>query len=719
MADIKKLLSQMTTEQKIGQLVQYNANLFAETAAEVTGPKTALGVSDEHLKLVGSTLNFHSVAEMKRIQDTHMENDPNKIPMLFMMDVIHGFRTIFPIPLGMGCSFDEQLMEDCSRMASKEAASYGVQVTFTPMVDYVRDARWGRVMETCGEEPMVNGIMGAAQVRGFQGKDLSDPDSMATCVKHFAAYGGAEAGRDYNTVDVAERTLREFYLPAYKACIDAGTTMLMPSFNSLNGVPSVANTWLMQKILKEEWGFKGVVISDYNAVGELRSHGITDNKKDAARLAFENGCDIEMCSSGYAHHLQEMLEDGTFTMEQLDAAVLRVLELKNKLGLFEDPYHGASEEKGNALFLCPEHRALAKKAAAESAVLLKNEGVLPFGKDVKTVALIGPMADEHGILGSWKCNGVNAESVTMLQGIQALLPQAQVKTVRGCGNTWKDLDESGIVEAVEAAKNADAVILCLGEPQDYSGEGNSRADIRLPGAQEALAQQVAAANPNTAAIIFHGRPLDLTALENTVPAILAMWFPGTEGGNAAAELLFGLSNPCGKLAMSFPRSVGQCPIYYNRFNTGRPVWMTTPMEGGYCSRYIGEATLPLYPFGHGLSYTKFTYGKLQLSSDTLTNEGELQASITVKNEGTMAGKETVQLYMRDPVASCVRPVQQLLAFQKVELMPGEEKTVTFTVTEPMLRFYNANCELISEKGQFRLMVGYADNFADTATFTLV
>ena len=719
MADIKKLLSQMTTEQKIGQLVQYNANLFAETTAEVTGPKTALGVSDEHLKLVGSTLNFHSVAEMKRIQDTHMENDPNKIPMLFMMDVIHGFRTIFPIPLGMGCSFDEQLMEDCSRMASKEAASYGVQVTFTPMVDYVRDARWGRVMETCGEEPMVNGIMGAAQVRGFQGKDLSDPDSMATCVKHFAAYGGAEAGRDYNTVDVAERTLREFYLPAYKACIDAGTTMLMPSFNSLNGVPSVANTWLMQKVLKEEWGFKGVVISDYNAVGELRSHGITDNKKDAARLAFENGCDIEMCSSGYAHHLQEMLEDGTFTIEQLDAAVLRVLELKNKLGLFEDPYHGASEEKGNALFLCPEHRALAKKAAAESAVLLKNEGVLPFGKDVKTVALIGPMADEHGILGSWKCNGVNAESVTMLQGIQALLPQAQVKTVRGCGNTWKDLDESGIVEAVEAAKNADAVILCLGEPQDYSGEGNSRADIRLPGAQEALAQQVAAANPNTAAIIFHGRPLDLTALENTVPAILAMWFPGTEGGNAAAELLFGLSNPCGKLAMSFPRSVGQCPIYYNRFNTGRPAWKTTPAEGGYCSRYIGEATLPLYPFGYGLSYTKFGYGKLQLSSDTLTNDGKLQVSITVKNEGTVAGKETVQLYMRDPVASCVRPVQQLLAFQKVELMPGEEKTVTFTVTEPMLRFYNANCELISEKGQFRLMVGYADNFADTASFTLV
>ena len=699
MTDIKKLLAQMTTEQKIGQLVQYNANLFAETEAEVTGPKTALGVSDEHLKLVGSTLNFHSVAEMKRIQDTQLENDPNKIPMVFMMDVIHGFRTIFPIPLGMGCSFNEKLMEECSRMAAKEASSYGVQVTFTPMVDYVRDARWGRVMESCGEEPMINGIMGAAQVRGFQGKDLSDPESMATCVKHFAAYGGAEAGRDYNTVDIAERTLREFYLPAYKACIDAGTTMLMPSFNSLNGVPAVANAWLMQKVLKEEWGFEGVVISDYNAVGELIAHGITDNKKDAARMAFENGCDIEMCSSGYAHHMQELLDDGTFTMEQLDAAVMRVLELKDKLGLFDDPYHGASEEKGKALFLSPEHRALVKKAAAESAVLLKNDDVLPFKKDVKTVALIGPMAQEHRILGSWKCNGVDAESVTVLEGIQNLLPEAKITVVRGCGNLWDDTDASGIPEAVQAAKNADAVILCLGEPQDYSGEGNSRADIRLPGLQEELACRVAAANPNTAALLFQGRPLDLTRLDVCVPAILTMWFPGTEGGNAAAELLFGVQNPGGKLTMSFPRSVGQCPIYYNRFGTGRPAWVNEPTKRTYCSRYIGEGTLPLYPFGHGLSYTSFSYGKLQLSSDTLTAEGMLQASITVKNEGAMAGKETVQLYMRDPVASCVRPLQQLIAFQKVELQPGEEKTVTFTLTEPMLRFYNASCQLVSEKGE--------------------
>ena len=719
MVDLQKLLAQMTMEEKIGQLVQYNANLFAESEAEVTGPKTALGVTDEHLKLVGSTLNFASVQEMKGIQDRHLEQDPNKIPMVFMMDVIHGFRTIFPIPLGMGCSFDPDLVERCSRMAAKEAASYGVQVTFTPMVDYVRDARWGRVMETCGEDPMLNSTMGAAQVRGFQGEDLSDPESVATCVKHFAGYGGAEAGRDYNTVDVAERTLREFYLPAYKACIDAGTTMIMPSFNALSGVPSIANTWLMQKILKEEWGFEGVVISDYNAIGELLVHGVAADQKEAAKLAFRNGCDIEMCSSTYYHHLKELAEEGVITEQQIDEAVMRILKLKQRLGLFEDPYHGASEEKGQALFLCPEHRKLVKEAALESAVLLKNEGILPFSTKVKKVALIGPMADEHQILGFWKCNGVDGESVTVAQGIAALLKDAQITVVKGCGNQWDDMDVSGIDEAVAAAGGADAVILCLGEPQNYSGEGNSRADIRLPGLQEELARRVCEVNQNTAAVLFHGRPLDLTALDAVVPAILTMWYPGTEGGNAAAELLFGLANPCGKLSMTFPRSVGQCPIYYNRTQTGRPVWKQEPVDGSYCSRYIGCGTLPLYGFGHGLSYSKFTYGELTLSSDTLTADGTLTANVTVRNDGTTAGKETVQLYMRDPVASVVRPIQQLIAFEKITLAPGEEKTVTFQVAEPMLRFWNAENKLVSEAGEFCLMVGYADHFTSQKRFQLL
>ena len=717
--DIRKLLAGMTLPQKIGQLMQYNAVLFSDSKAEITGPQTELDLTDEQLTLVGSVLNFRSVDEMKRIQDAHLEQDPNKIPMVFMMDVIHGFRTIFPIPLGFGCSFDEKLVEDCSRMAAREASSYGVQVTFTPMMDYARDARWGRVMETCGEDVLVNSRLGAAQIRGFQRDDLSDPENMATCVKHFAAYGGAEAGRDYNTVDIAERTLREFYLPAYKACLDAGSPMIMPSFNALNGVPSIANSWLMKKILKEEWGFDGIVISDYNAVGELLIHGIADNMKDAARYAFENGCDMEMCSSSYAHYLEELVHEGVFTEEQVDEAVLRVLELKQRLGLFEDPYHGASKEKGDALFLCPEHRALVKQAAEESAVLLKNNGVLPFSKNVKKIALIGPMAAEHAILGFWSCNGRTSESVTVEEGISALLPQAQVKVVTGCGNKWNDTDTSGFADAVAAAKDADVVVLCLGEPYNYSGEGNSRSDIGLPGMQLELAKQVIAANENSAVLLFNGRPLALEELDAVAPAMLTMWFPGTEGGNAAAELLFGDANPCGKLTMSFPRAVGQCPIYYNHTNTGRPAWQNTPCEDGYASRYIDCSTMPLYSFGHGLSYSKFTYGELKLSSDTLSADGSLTASITVRNDGPMAGKETVQLYMRDMVASVVRPVQQLLDFKKILLQPGEEQTVEFTVTEPMLRFWNAENKLISEPGEFRLMAGWADHFVSEKTFRLI
>ena len=521
MIDLKKLISQMTLDEKLGQLAQYNANVLKDTSADITGPRTELGLSKEQLNYVGSVLNFKSPKEVRAIQDAHLEVDRNKIPMVFMMDVIHGYRTIFPIPLAMGCSMDTQLVADCSRMAAKEATAGGVQVTFTPMVDYVRDARWGRVMETCGEDPLVNSRMGAAQVKAFQGDDLSDPENMATCVKHFAAYGGAEAGRDYAPVELSEHTLREFYLPAYKACIDAGAEMVMPAFNTLSGVPCIANPWLMQDVLREEWGFRGVVISDYNAVGELLKHGVAADRKEAAKMAFENGCDMEMCSSTYCHHLEELINEGVFTMEQVDAAVLRVLELKQKLGLFEDPYHGASEEEDpQGVFLLPESRALVRKAAEDCAVLLKNQGVLPLSEKVRRIALIGPMADEHQILGFWVCNGRNEESVTVRQGIQALLKDAEVTVVRGCGNAWDDRDTSGFAQALEAAKAADAVILCLGEPQNYAGEGNSRIDITLPGVQNELAAAVAKVNANTVALTFSGRPLNLTALEETVPAIL-------------------------------------------------------------------------------------------------------------------------------------------------------------------------------------------------------
>ena len=716
---LETILSQMSIEDKIGQLTQYEGNMFLDTQAIVTGPQRNLGLTDADTARVGSVLNFQNVAEMKQIQDTHLENDPHKIPMVFMMDVIHGFRTIYPIPLALGCSFDPAIAEECSRIAAAEASAIGINVTFTPMVDYARDPRWGRVMETCGEEPRLTGVLAKAQIRGFQGDAPAKPGRLAACVKHYAAYGGAEAGRDYNLVECSHRELREYYLPAYKDCIDAGAKLLMPSFNSLNGIPSIANPLLMQQILKDEWGYDGVVISDYAALEELIPHGIAANQKEAARLGFANGCDMEMCSSTYFHHLKQLIEEGTFTEAQLDAAVLRVLKLKEDLGLFEDPYHGADQEKADALFLCPEHRAVAKKAAEGSAVLLKNDGLLPLSKKLRSIALIGPMADSHEINGFWSCCGKTEDTVSVLEGVTALLPDAKITTAPGCGKFWDDTDASGIPEAVALAKEADAVILCLGEPEDYSGEGNCRTDLRLPGVQEELARRVIEANPSTAVVLFNGRPLVLKALDEIAPAILEMWFPGTEGGHAAAALLFGDANPCGKLSMTFPDNAGQCPIYYNHPNTGRPHRTDSTQRRRFASCYIDSPTLPLYSFGHGLSYSRFVYEDMTLSADTMTKDSPLEVSITIRNESDRAGAEVVQLYMRDLVASVVRPIQQLIGFQKVAFAPGEEKTIRFTVTEEMLRFWNFEGKHISEPGDFRLMVGYADHFVLTKEFHLL
>lgn len=719
MVNIHELLKQMTVEEKIGQLAQYNANVFLESSADITGPSVKLGLKKEDISKVGSCLNFQSVEEMRTIQDKHLAQDRNKIPVLFMMDVIHGYRTIYPIPLALGCSFDTTLVEECTKMAAKEASANGIQVTFTPMVDYVRDARWGRVMESCGEEPMLNALMGAAQVKAFQGDDLRNPDTLATCVKHFAAYGGVEAGRDYNAVELSEHTLREYYLPAYKACIDAGSTMIMPSFNSLNGIPAIANTWLMNKILKEEWGFNGVVISDYNAIGELLKHGVAEDKKEAARLAFSCGCDIEMCSSTYYHHLKEWIEEGVFTEQQLDDAVLRVLKLKEALGLFEDPYRDASTEKAAEVVLTAENRALVRKTATECAVLLKNDNILPFSDAVNKVAIIGPFADEHGIIGFWSCNGRDEESITVKDGIQKALPHAEITVVKGCGNHWDDTDESGFEAAVTAAKNADIVILCLGEPQTYSGEGNCRTDLTLPGPQERLAAAVTAVNPNTAAVLFNGRPLVLTQLNKTVPAILEMWFPGTEGGNAVADLLFGKANPSGKLTMSFPKAGGQCPIYYNHPSTGRPKNVNKEdIHCPYRSNYIDCGNQPLFPFGFGLSYSDISYESLTLDKEQITDTDSLRVTITVKNNSSRAAKETVQLYMRDVVGSNVRPIQQLIAFEKIRLAPGETKEIIFTVNESMLRFWNNEHQFVSEKGQFTLSTGCADRLLHTKEFSL-
>ena len=715
---LKALLDSMTLEEKVGQLVQCNAGQFIDTGAEITGPEGGVLPAEDLNRVMGSVLTFENARQAKQLQDMHMAADRNRIPLLLMVDVIHGMKTTYPIPLAMGCSFDEDLMTECAAMARREAAAAGVHVTFNPMVDTARDARWGRILETCSEEPLVNSRMGAAYVRETQGSDLADPGNIACCVKHYAAYGAGEAGRDYNAVEVSERALRETYLPAYKACIDAGARLVMPSFNALNGIPSVANKWLMNTVLRGEWGFKGVVISDYDAVGELVPHGVAEDMKDAVRLSMEAGCDIDMVMCAYYLYLADLVREGKVPEKAVDDAVLRVLELKNELGLFENPYHGADEEAEKRLNLCPAHRETARRAAEESAVLLKNDGILPLGKNIRKLALIGPFAEEKRLNGFWSRPGAEKYTVTLPEGIRDVMPGVEIVTARGCGAGLKDTDKSGIREAAEAARNADAVVLCLGEPEDCSGEGRSRTEVTLPGVQLELAREVVKANPNTVALLFNGRPLVLTELAETVPAILEMWYPGTEAGHAAARLLWGEANPCGKLSAGLPRTTGQYPMPYNRTNTGRP--KPEPDSGvfPFTSSYLDTPNLPLYSFGYGLSYTAFAYEKLTLDKTVISKEEPLTVTVTVRNTGAVPGRETVQLYLRDLVASVVRPVQQLTDYKKIYLEPGEAKDVTFTVTEKQLRFWNFDCEEVSEPGDFELSTGWADHLLLTERFTL-
>ena len=716
---LKALLDSMTLEEKAGQLVQCNAGMFIANELAITGPDGEPLPAEELCRVMGSVLTFEDAEQAKALQDMHLASDPKQIPLLLMLDVIHGLRTTYPIPLAMGCSFDDDLMTECADMARRESSACGVHVTFNPMVDTARDARWGRILETNSEEPLLNSRMGAALVRATQGDDLSNPENVACCVKHFAAYGAGEAGRDYNGVELSERSLMQDYLPAYKACLDAGARLIMPSFNSLNGVPSVANKKLMIDLLRKEWGFEGIVISDYNAVGELVNHGIAADMKDAARLAMEAECDIDMVQCAYYQHLADLVRERTVSEATVDAAVMRVLKLKNELGLFEHPYHGADEEKEREVYLCAEHREIARRAAEESAVLLKNEGILPFRKDVKWIALIGPFAEETRLNGFWSRPGAERYTVTLPEGIRNLLPDAELNIVRGCGANFEDTETAGIAEAVRVAAGADVVILAVGEPEDYSGEGRSRAELSLPGPQMQLIREVTAANRNTAVLLFNGRPLVLTELTETVPAILEMWYPGTEAGNAAARLLWGEANPCGKLSAGLPRSVGQYPMPYNRMNTGRPKPLPDDRAVPFSSCYLDMPNLPLYSFGYGLSYTSFTYESLITSERTLKENGEIQVTITVQNTGNTAGKETVQLYMRDPVASVVRPVQQLIDYRKISLRPGERAEVVFTVREEQLRFYNMEGREVSERGEIRLSTGYADHLILTESIEII
>lgn len=712
--DIKKLLSEMTLKEKIGQLVQLGAKFFADGAgADETGPLAQMNVTEEEIACVGSTLNFMGADVMRGIQTKYLKT--NRIPMLFMQDVLHGYRTIYPIPLGLGASFDTETVRECSAMAAKEAALGGVHVNFSPMVDLARDARWGRVMETTGEDPYLNSVMAKAMVEGFQG-DMGRYN-VAACTKHFAAYGAVEAGRDYNTVDVSRRTLNEFYLSAYKATVDAGVKMFMTAFTLFDGIPVTANKELICGILRGQWGFDGVIITDYNAVREMKTHGYVPDYKCAAQSALSAGIDVEMMSVTFIKYIEDLIKEGSVSEADIDRSVLRVLKLKDDLGLFENPFRSADADELERVALSEEHRSIACGAAERSAVLLKNDGLLPFSEDIKSVAVIGPHANTGEILGFWHCGGRFEDTVTVYDGIKKLVPNARVEYAEGCLAMLDSTDGGGIAEAVALAKRSEAVVLCLGEHWGDSGEGNSKLNLELPEIQYRLFEEVSKVNSNVAVLLFTGRPLAIGRLDKSARAILNMWFPGTEGGSAAANLLFGKVNPSGKLSMTFPACTGQCPIYYNHFNTSRP----RPDDGrryAYTSSYIDGPNRPLYPFGFGLSYTSFSISAVKLSVKAISFGRSLTASVTVKNTGYRGGHAVVQLYIRDKYASCVRPVKELKGFKKIYLNSGEEAAVEFTVCEDMLAFYHSDGKRAAEAGEFTVFIGEDSDTENCADFIL-
>ncbi len=716
----EQILASLTLDEKIYQLEQITTASFLSTGKGldiVTGPDSKLKHDKELVKDVGTTLNLVGAETMIDATNNFLKGSKNKISLMIMQDVIHGHRTLYPINLAVACSFNRELARELAQMAAKEASLDGVSVTFAPMVDLVRDPRWGRVMESSGEDPYLNSEMARATVEGLQG-DMGKYN-IAACVKHFAAYGGAEGGRDYNTVDVSERTLREYYLPAYKSAVDAGVKMLMTAFNIVDGMPCVGNEHLVKEILRDEWGFDGVVISDYGAFTEMIIHGVCETQKECAYLAMKAGCDIEMMSSSYGRHLKELIEEGKITEAQLDKSVMRVLNLKEELGVLDNPFRSVDVEEARRVQVGPEHRAIARRGAEESAVLLKNEGILPFSKSVGSVAVIGPLGATGEIHGSWKCGGRIEETVSVLDGLTNLLGD-KVKYAPGCAIEFDSEDTSMLDEACELAKNSECVVLCLGEHQEYSGESNCRAFIDLPDIQYKLLDRILEVNKNVAVALFTGRPLAISRLDKLAPAILNMWMPGTEGGNACANLLFGDAIPSGKLTMTFPRTLGQCPIYYNHYMTGRPKAEEDDKTFvRFTASYLDMANSPLYPFGYGLSYSSFEYSDLTLSDTKMSAGGKLIASAKIKNTGKYRAKEAVQLYIRDIVGSCVRPVKELKGFEKLELDAGEEKIVSFEITEEMLKFWNRDIKFVAEKGDFEVFIGKDSACKPFAKFTLI
>ncbi|WP_250238183.1 beta-glucosidase BglX [Bifidobacterium longum] len=707
---LEQLLSQMTLDEKIGQLTQVTGDFFSDKAEERTGPMSQLGLGDEELSNVGTVLGVTGAAECRRIQTEYMKRNRLHIPTLFMGDVIHGCRTIFPIPLALGSSWNEDAARKMAEVSAREASAAGIDVTFSPMVDLVRDPRWGRVLESTGEDPLLNGRLAAAMVKGYQGGDDAEglgerTDHVAACVKHFAAYGAAMGGRDYNTVDMSERVLHDMYLPGYKAALDAGAAMVMTSFNTVDGIPSTGNKHLMRDILREEMGFDGVLISDFGAVKELIAHGVAADETEAAKLSIEAGTDIEMMTICYMRHLREIVENGSVDEALIDEAVMRILKLKNDLGLFENPYRGVDEETESKVTLCDAHRQSAREIAGESIVLLRNERkTLPLDEGGH-VALAGPFAASHDILGAWSWKGVCEESVTLRDALrEADGSEGWLSVAQHTGNPL-DVDEAAVAEAVELAKRSDVIVLALGEPQEWGGEAASRSNISLPKTQIDLYHAVrdaAGDHCRVVVVLFNSRPLVLSDIADA-DAIVEAWFPGTEGGHAVADILLGGVNPSARLSMSFPVNVGQIPVFYNCENTGRPFNPETPDEK-YQSKYLDVSNDPAYPFGYGLSYSEFSYGPVAVSSNEFAAGKPLEASVEVANVSDVDGLETVQLYVRDIAARVSRPIRQLKDFKRVRIAAGETVTVRFTLDEADVRYVHPDLTEASDPGEFDVWI---------------
>ncbi|MCR5790120.1 MAG: beta-glucosidase BglX [Lachnospiraceae bacterium] len=735
---LKELLSDLTIEEKVGQLVQIPGSFFEEDFV-ITGPANAMNFTKEDLRLAGSVLSVVGAEKLTDIQKRFMDEHPHHIPLLFMADIINGYRTIFPVPLAQGASFHPALSKKAAEVAALESAYAGLHLLFSPMVDLSRDARWGRVMESTGEDPYLNSLFAAAIVEGYQGGKgadghpaLTEKGRLSACVKHFAAYGGAIGGRDYNTVELSERTLREEYLPSYQAAVEAGTETVMTSFNVLNRIPASGNRHLMRDILRQEWGFDGVLISDWAAIAELVSHGIAEDQKEAAYLAMQAGVDIDMCTRCYAGNLKELVEEGRIPETRLDEAVLRVLRLKNRLGLFEDPFKDADASQEKTYILCNENRKLSREAAAESFVLLKNEGALPL-TDTDSTAFIGPFTDSARINGAWSIFAGEKDAVSIEAGIKNA--GFSSKTAKGClfsadyplqGMGGKNADylsdekeeEALLQEAVRLAGACETVVLTLGELNIMTGEAASRGMLDIPSKQQRLLREIYKVNQNIVTVLFTGRPLDLREVSALSKALLVVWQPGSEGGNAICDVLSGKVSPSGKLPMSFPYCVGQVPVYYNELSTGRRYREGDPNK--FLSKYIDIPNAPLYPFGFGLSYSAFAISEIMLDRDILPmGSGEsIHASVTVKNTGEREAAEVVQLYIRDEVASTARPVRALKGIEKVFLKPGEEKKVSFAISEDMLRLYGADDEFRAEKGDFTIYIGNSSETENAARFSL-